>query len=162
MIPMNSHNKKHQPWAPVALFENAADCQMAEKFLQDKGFEVRTHNDKLLQCFLFLCPPRLTYRLQVRAGEFKIVNHLFHAEPPPALAKAVHCPSCDSLEVNYPQMTRKFFLPTLALHLGIIFRIIEHECYCEHCHHTWNLPNKDGSIRPIPQPAKVFPFNRGE
>jgi hypothetical protein len=59
-------------------------------------------------------------------------------------------------------MTRKFFLPTLALHLGIIFRIIEHECYCEHCHCTWNLPGKDGAVRKIAQPAKVFPFNRGQ
>ncbi len=158
---MNSH-KKHQPWASVALFESETDCSVMEKFLKDKKFEARTYNDKLLQHFLFLCPPRLTYRLQVRADEFKVVTHLLHTERPGALTKAVRCPACDSLQVNYPQMTRKFFLPTLALHLGIIFRIIEHECFCEHCHCTWNLPGEKGAAIKIVRPAKVFPFNRGE
>ena len=48
-------------------------------------------------------------------------------------------------------MTRKFFLPTVVLHLGIIFRLIEHEAYCEGCHFLWNLP-KDES--PLPQKTR--------
>jgi hypothetical protein len=154
--------KKHQPWTTLALFESEADCRVMKKILEGRGFEARTYNDKLLQHFLFLCPPRLTYRLQVRADEFKVVTHVLRTEPPGALAKAVRCPSCDSLQVNYPQMTRKFFLPTLTLHLGIIFRIIEHECFCEHCHCTWNLPKDHGVAPKIIRAAKVFPFNRGE
>ncbi|HUA69267.1 MAG TPA: hypothetical protein VMA13_12025, partial [Candidatus Saccharimonadales bacterium] len=56
----------------------------------------------------------------------------------------------------YPQMTRKFFLPTVMLHLGIIFRVIDHECYCEHCHHIWNLPADQP--RAASKPAEQFPF----
>jgi hypothetical protein len=48
--------------------------------------------------------------------------------------------------VQYPQMTRKFFLPTLLLHLGIIFRIIDHEAYCEHCHFLWRLPKTHATV----------------
>jgi hypothetical protein len=58
--------------------------------------------------------------------------------------------NCASLHVEYPQMTRKFFLPTLLLHLGIIFRVIKHECYCENCHCIWNLPERLPATRPVP------------
>jgi hypothetical protein len=53
-------------------------------------------------------------------------------------------------------MTRKFLLPTILLHLGIILRIIGHECYCEHCHLTWNLPQDLPAKTRAPRPA--FPF----
>ena len=159
---MNSPRKRYKNWVNFALFENETDCRVMEKSMEDKGFEARTYNDKLLQLCLFLCPPRLTYRLQVRADEHKVVTHILQGEEPVALNKAVHCPACDSLQVNYPQMTRKFFLPTLALHLGIIFRIIEHECFCEHCHCSWNLAGGKTAEIKIIRPAKVFPFNRGE
>jgi hypothetical protein len=59
--------------------------------------------------------------------------------------------------VNYPQMTRRFVLPTILLHLGIIFRVVEHECYCEHCHQTWNLPGDRATARKI-RDVKPFPF----
>jgi hypothetical protein len=154
--------KRHYAWTNVALFENDADCRTMEEFLKEEGFEARTYNDRLLQLLLFLCPPRLTYRLQVRADELKVVQHLTETSPPVLMAKAVHCPVCKSLEVDYPQMTRQFFVPTLLLHLGIIFRIIEHECFCEHCHCIWNLPKKNAPSPRIVRAAKVFPFNRGE
>jgi hypothetical protein len=148
---------KNQTWVNVALFENPADCRLAETFLTEKRFEARSYNDRALQLFLFLCPPRLTYRLQVRAGSLKAVTELLHSHPPDALTKAIHCPSCDSLQVNYPQMTRKFFTPTLFLHLGIIFRIIDHECYCEHCHFTWNLPKEQEAASPVNEPKVSAP-----
>ena len=53
-------------------------------------------------------------------------------------------------------MTRKFILPTIMLHLGIILRLVGHECYCEHCHAMWNLPENDhaghkpNSVDPLP------------
>jgi hypothetical protein len=58
--------------------------------------------------------------------------------------KAIHCPECGSLRISYPQMTRKFLLPTRFLHLGIIFRLIRHQAYCENCHHVWSLPKPGG------------------
>ena len=53
-------------------------------------------------------------------------------------------------------MTRKFILPTILLHLGIIFRVIDHEYYCEHCHYFWNLPTEKAA--PDPKPLGQFPF----
>lgn len=129
-----------------------------EAFFKTHGLEARTFNDRLLQHFLFLCPPRATFRVQVRLNALTAATGLLEAHAPDVLRNAVQCPSCGSRAVNYPQMTRKFLLPTLLLHLGIIFRVIDHECYCETCHHIWNLPGA-GSAVPKVRAVKTFPFN---
>ncbi len=132
--------KKH-PWENLAVLEHKRDAIAMQAFFQQHGFDARAYNDRLLQYALFLCPPRATWRMQVRKDSIKpAINFIAnHPEGALILKRAVHCPSCGSLTVNYPQMTRKFFTPTIVLHLGIIFRIIEHEAYCEHCHFTWHL-----------------------
>jgi hypothetical protein len=48
-------------------------------------------------------------------------------------------------------------LPTVLLHLGIIFRVVDHQCYCEHCHHMWDLPGDKPATPKVPD-AKPFPF----
>lgn len=147
---------KNRTWVNIALFEDVHEGGALARILQGKGFEARVYYDKLLQTFLFLCPPRATFRAQVRRDDFKVATHFLNTQPEaaPVLEHAIHCPSCGSLRVNYPQMTRKFFLPTLVLHLGIIFRVIEHEAYCDACHHTWNLPKTESSsLTDAPKPA---------
>lgn len=147
---------RHRGWFDVAVFENLNTARALETFLRANAFEARTYDDKLFRCFLFLRPPQVTYRVQVRKTQFAGAVKLLDAQPPAALNQAIHCPACGSLRVNYPQMTRRFILPTIVLHLGIIFRIIEHECYCENCHHMWNLP-ADVRVRKV-RAVKWFPF----
>jgi hypothetical protein len=147
---------RNQPWVNVAVFEDFDTAQALDRILSRNGFEGRVYLDKLLQTFLFLCPPRATFRVQVHRDDFKGAVQFMDTQPEvvPVLESAIHCPSCGSLRVQYPQMTRKFFLPTLLLHLGIIFRVIEHEAYCDHCHHTWNLPKSNSpSLAKTPKPA---------
>lgn len=146
-----------KPWVNVAMYGDLESGRILESFLKNKGLKARTYNDKLLQLFLFLCPPHATYRVQVPGDAFKNATELLDAESPAILEQAIHCPECGSLRVNYPQMTRKFFLPTLLLHLGIIFRVIEHECYCENCHYVWNLPKPVPAIHKAHR-VKPFPF----
>lgn len=142
---------KHEPWADLAVFEDLNAGRAVEDFLTGKGFQARTYDDKLFRYFLFLRPPRVTFRVQVRRDEFLSAENYLVTGTPEALQRAIRCPSCASLRVSYPQMTRKFMLPMLMLHLGIVLRVIEHECYCEHCHFIWNLP--DASPRPLPKAA---------
>ena len=144
---MNPITKK-QPWVDVAIFENLTDGQKLELFLKQNRFAARVFNDRLLQLFLFLCPPRAVFRVQVRFNDYKVVTDMLNRDITASkLAEAaVHCPDCDSRRVQYPQMTRKFFLPTVLLHFGIIFRIIEHEAYCENCHYLWRLPKTQISV----------------
>lgn len=136
----DSHN--HQTWLDVALFESMNDGRALQNFLDENRIEARTYDDKVFRYFLFLRPPRLVWHVQVRKGSFNFAVELLKSKSPPVLEKALHCPDCGSLRVNYPQMTRKFVLPTIMLHLGIIFRVIEHKCYCEDCHEMWSLPKR--------------------
>jgi len=148
--------RKHRSWVDIAVYERVEKGGILAAFLAGRKFEARVYDDKLLRYFLFLRPPRVTYRVQIRAGEFKIVANVLEKERPEILDEALHCPSCGSLRVNYPQMTRKFFMPTVLLHLGIIFRVIEHEAYCEHCHCVWNLPKNGVPVVSKTRPAKPF------
>lgn len=133
-----------QPWVNLAVFEEVEDAEALELALCRQGLAVRTHHDWLLQIFLFLCPPHATYHAQIRDNHFHKAMQFLSREKFAAglLQRALRCPACGSLRVQYPQMSRHFFLPTLLLHIGIIFRIIEHEAYCESCHSLWHLPKK--------------------
>jgi len=136
----DSHN--HQTWVDVALFESVNDGRALQTFLDANRIEARTYDDKVFRYFLFLCPPRIVWRVQVRKNSSNYTVELLKSKSPSILEKALHCPSCGSLRANYPQMTRKFVLPTIMLHLGIIFRVLEHKCYCEDCHEMWSLPER--------------------
>jgi len=141
----------------VAVFENLGDGKALETFLTGHWLESRTYDDKLFRYFLFLRPPHVTYRVQVHGNAFRAARELLAKSTPAVLQQAMHCPSCGSLQVNYPQMTRKFIMPTVILHLGIIFRVIDHQCYCEHCHEMWNPLEKNAVIRKT-NAVEPFPF----
>jgi len=131
-------------WVDVAVFEEANDAQVLKACFKQKRIEARTQNDKILRVLMFSCPPRMTYRVQVRHGFYKCAMDSLKVDPRmlACLEKAIRCPVCGSLRVEYPQMTRKSIGATLLLHLGTIFHVIEHGCSCEDCHHIWNLPPK--------------------
>jgi len=152
-----NHTWKNQSWHEVAVFDSLDAGRTLETLLANNGFEARTYDDKWFRYFLFLRPPQVTYHVQVRKNQFDGAISFLQASPLAVLTKALHCPSCNSLRVNYPQMTRRFVLPTILLHLGIIFRVVEHECYCEHCHHMWNLPGAKATVRKV-RDVKPFPF----
>jgi hypothetical protein len=148
---------KYQSWIDVAVFEDVNAGRAVETFFTDQGLPARIYDDKLFRYFLFLRPPRVTFRVQVRQNNVKAADDFLAAAAPDALQKAIRCPSCNSRRISYPQMTRKFFMPTVLLHLGIIFRVIDHECYCEQCHYIWNLSAEN--VRTEPKPVGQFPFS---
>ena len=143
-------------WVNVAVFEQESDARKFEKYLQEKKFEARTDDEKLMRLFLFLRPPQKTYRVQVRESDSKTVSYLVKHEPDAEkhLKNCLHCPSCGALCVQYPQMTRRFVLPTVLLHASILLRIIDHEAYCQSCHFIWHLTG-----HPVhePEPAAAHP-----
>jgi hypothetical protein len=137
---------RHEPWTDLAVYESLTDGQSLTQQLADQGFEARAYDDKAFRYFLFLRPPQITYRVQVHRDDATAAAGFLATKNPAVLGRAIHCPDCGSLHINYPQMTRRFILPTVLLHLGIIFRVIQHEAYCEHCHFTW-------ALAPLEKPA---------
>ena len=144
-------SSRHQSWADVAVLDDRNAGRALERFLSDNGLHAQTYFDKWAQILLFLRPPRKTYRVQVRCEEVRKATELLRAAAPEVTNQALHCPSCGSLSVSYPQMTRKFILPTFLLHASILLRIVGHECYCEQCHFVWHLPDH-GPVN-VPKPA---------
>src|SRR6185369_13465977 len=99
MITMKT-SRRHESWTDVAVFENLADGKALENFLTRHRLESRTYDDKLFRYFLFLRPPRVTYRVQVHGNAFRAASELLQKDAPAILEKALHCPSCGTLQVN--------------------------------------------------------------
>jgi len=135
-----------KPWVNVAVFEDLNAARTLEAVFRQKAMEVRTYHDQGLQLFLFLRPPLVTWQVQVPGNFHHFALEVVDKNPPEILESAIHCPACGSLAVDYPHLTRPSFVPTVRLNLTIMFRAIDHQCYCEKCHHLWSLP------RPSPAP----------
>src|SRR5580704_5275127 len=63
-------SRRHRSWVEVAVFENINDGRILETLLRDKEIEARTYHNKWLQAFLFLRPPHVTWRVQVRHDDY--------------------------------------------------------------------------------------------
>lgn len=134
-------NPIDKPWVNLAVFESESTARMLETHLQRHGFEARTANNHWLRLLLFLHPPHATHRVQVRHNNFVAARRFLKTDPAAGrlVQEALQCPECGSLSVQYPQMTRKSFTPTILLDLRVLFRITGHEACCEHCHCLWHL-----------------------
>lgn len=139
---MNLNLKSQKtPWTNLAVFENESDAHTLETFLQFHRIEARTLDNHLSRLALFLCPPVDTFTLQIR--EFDLARALDFLTAGSAtkqtLNRAIHCPMCGSFKVQYPSLARREVVPTLALHLNLIFRLTGHEVFCENCRLLWQF-----------------------
>ncbi len=144
-------------WINVATFELLEHAQALRHCLEMGGFEARTQDERRLQRFWFLAQPHCGIHVRVPTEKLEVVREFMENNPEASrlMSEAIHCPSCHSARVQYPQMTRKFFLPTLIAHLLVLFRFMDPECYCEDCHYTWPRERGLPSRLPPPAPAKA-------
>jgi hypothetical protein len=128
-----------ESWATLATFDTPAQLQPLLAILEGAGVKTHVLDERRAQRFWFLVRPQAGVHLQVPETSLLVARDLLHADPSAqaAFLKAVRCPACGSSCVQFPQMTRKNYLPTLAAHVLVAFRVMEHECYCEDCHHSW-------------------------
>lgn len=129
----------HPVWSRLAAFNNTKPAQTLVDFLEQRGFVARLYDERKLQRFWFLARPIAGICVQVPEECIPEVREFLSAQPEAEelLRSAVHCPSCKSTRVHYPQMTRKNVLPTLVAHGLVSLGFLRHECYCEDCHFTW-------------------------
>jgi hypothetical protein len=69
-------SRRHRSWVDVAVFENIGDSRTLETFLQDKKIEARGYHNKWFHAFLFLRPPHVTWRVQVRHDDFSTAEQI--------------------------------------------------------------------------------------
>lgn len=133
-------------WVNLATVDRLAEAQGLGQFLEDEGFTIQVQNERTLQRMWFLSRPVAGIHVRVPESSFEQALTCVEENPvaAPFLHKAVHCPSCRSVRVHYPQMTRKNILPTIVAQLLVLLRLMQHEYFCEACHHTWTLKKKAG------------------
>jgi hypothetical protein len=91
-----------------------------------------------LQRYWFHAEPKAGMHVLVARDQFERAGKLFAQKPFRApLQKAVHCPSCGSVKVQYPALTRKNILPSLIALVLVLAHVKKHKYYCEDCHYTW-------------------------
>lgn len=146
-------------WMRVAVFDKLAPAQTFLAFLQRRCFDARIHDERSLQRFWFFSKPKAGVIVEVPEESFAWVKDFLESQPAKdvLLRNAIRCPSCGSLRVEYPQMTRKNVLPALLAQLFVAAGVMDHECYCEECHNTWSLKSK--STRPWLK-RQTMPENR--
>ena len=123
----------------VATFDDPSAAEkLKERFLHE-GLPAELQDDRNLQKFWFLSRPHACFQLKVANEDFVRAEKLYReldAAGDPSVRVAVHCPQCRSSRIQYPQMTRRFMLPTLVAHLVSLFGF-NRQFYCQNCQHTW-------------------------
>lgn len=149
---MNKSNLHPHAWSRLAAFDKLKPAQALVEFLEEHWFVVRLYDERKLQRFWFLARPIAGICVQVPEESAAAVRDFLATQPAgdELLRTAIHCPSCESLHVQYPQMTRKNVLPTLVAHGMITLGLMQHECYCEDCHFTWVRGTSGTSVKRSP------------
>ena len=124
---------------PVALFSSSAKAGPLKQRLVQAGIQAEVHEELRLEKLWFVSKSSAGARLDAPANQFERACQLLlewdMAEG--ALRDAIRCPECKSLRVDYPQFTRKSFIPNLAMGLSAKIGLVEKEFYCQGCHYTW-------------------------
>ena len=129
-------------WVNVATFNEVAPAEAIMARFNNAGIPARIHDEHKLQKW-FTTDPLANIRLQIdrhhyedacgKLEEWHRVDNV--------LQDAVFCPECGSPDIEYPQFTRKFILPSVGVFLSTL-GFMEKEFYCQKCHFTWPVKQK--------------------
>ena len=138
----------------MATFNDRDHAQPVVNRLQQAGFHVHLHDETNWQKHR-LAEKLASVKVQVDENEYETARQRLTEWNATEhwLDQAVCCPECGSADVDYPQVTRKFILPSLH---ALFYRLglEEKQFYCNTCHHTWPLrvkvePERDPLNWPI-------------
>lgn len=144
------HKAHKKDLVNAATYSTTSDAERLKSWLKGEGIQAEILDETRLQKFWFMATPKAGIHVQVPRDQFERVAVLLQSEDTFShLQSAVRCPSCGSLRVQYPDLTRKSVLPTLIPQLLVLLHITRHKYYCEDCHFTWpNVPKHPPHRRP--------------
>jgi transposase-like protein len=134
--------------AVVATFHNRSSAEAFGEYLLRHGLGMKVQDERRLQRYWFLARPCAGVHVQVLKERLPLAEQMlkdWEATVTPS-RRAIHCPACGSSRVQYPQMTRRFLLPTIVAQMGVWLGAFTQSYYCETCHHTWT--KKSSKKRP--------------
>ena len=122
----------------IATFNHRPEAEALKSMLISEGVTAQVKDETNLQKYWFLASAKAGIHVQVtKECMEKAQKVMDQPEAKRFLQKAIRCPSCNSLQVQYPDLTRKNILPTLLAQLFVLLRITQHKYYCESCHFSW-------------------------
>ncbi len=126
----------------VATFNDLEHANPALRQLNEAGFHASVRDESRWQTAHF-SEHLASVKVEVPEAEFDSARARLREWEPAAhlLEQSVCCPECGSADVDYPQVTRKFIMPTvqtLLYKLGVV----EKQFYCNICQATWPLRDK--------------------
>jgi|SRR5882724_12193122 len=130
----------------LATFHHPSAAKALKSCLEFQGLPVRLKDERKLQRFWFMAPPEAGIHVQVERKNFEIAQIILSERQLHGAQAAVQCPSCGSVRVQFPALTRKNILPGLVGWLLAVLHVTEHKYYCEDCHFTW--PRHQSRPRP--------------
>ena len=132
----------------VALFKERSKAEPIQKLFLQAGIAAEIREENLLQRLWFVSKEAAGVRLEVPVEQFNRAERLLLAWDSAGadLSRAVRCPECKSLRVNYPQFADHSVLTNMAAGVAAELGLVEKDYYCEACHYTWpkeqNHPQK--------------------
>jgi len=138
----------------IATFNTTAQAEPLKQRLEQAHFHAAVCDESKMEHLWFVAHPLAGIRIKVPSDEYAEAQKLLKIWDTESgvLHDAVRCPECGSSRVEYPQHTRKFFLPNL---LGLLsgLGILEKEFYCQECQYTWpRMGTKRSATRPNQAP----------
>jgi Putative prokaryotic signal transducing protein len=133
----------------VATFNDAAKAKRLKERLQQAGLRADMINEGHIQQVAFMSKPQANVKVKVDDNDFEKARGLmveWESTDPEVASAMIRCPQCNSSQIEYPQMTRKFLTPALASVLFAL-KIFPKEFYCENCHFTWSNEGQGGFFR---------------
>jgi len=125
----------------VALFDDRAAAGPIRQRLSHSGIPAEIQDEPGLARLWFVSKLSAGVRVEVPARLSEMAQELLLAwDNDDALSAAIRCPECKSLQVDYPQITRKSFTTNLLIGLLTGLGLVEKDYYCEHCHCMWPKP----------------------
>jgi predicted RNA-binding Zn-ribbon protein involved in translation (DUF1610 family) len=122
----------------LATFHDKAKAEAIHDRLAQAGLPTKLQDERNIQRFWFLSKPMAAHKVRVSEEDFErgkaLLKELDLQEG--ILDDAVRCPQCGGSQIEYPQTTRKFFIPTLV-EVMLTTHLVPKEYYCETCQFTW-------------------------
>jgi mono/diheme cytochrome c family protein len=123
----------------VARFEGPDQAEPIRQRLTQNGIPAEVHKESRLAVLWYVSRRSAGARLEVPAKDAERARRLLLEwdTSESLMHRAVRCPECRSLRVDYPQFTQRSLFANFAMGLVAELGLVEREYYCEDCHCMW-------------------------
>ena len=122
----------------VATFNELPPAQELCRQFEQAGVQPLIHDESKLERFWFMSEPLAAIHVEVQQPDYLKARRLMAEweNNSEVMKAAVRCPDCGSSRIEFPQITRKFYMPVVEV-LFMAIRLMPREFYCQDCQYTW-------------------------